>query len=105
MSLGEGAAIIVIEAEETARKRGATILARLSGWGASCDAHHATAPHPEGVGAAAAMQAALRRAGLEPQAIDYVNAHGTATRDTDLAESKALKAVFGDRLPPVSRTK
>ena len=99
MSLGEGAAVLVLEAEETARRRGATILARLSGWGASCDAHHATAPHPQGAGAAAAMQTALRRAGLEPAAIDYVNAHGTGTRDNDLAEANALKTVFGGRVP------
>jgi 3-oxoacyl-(acyl-carrier-protein) synthase len=105
MSLGEGAAILVIEAEETARERSATILARLNGWGASCDAHHATAPHPQGAGAAAAMQSALRRAGLNPEEIDYVNAHGTGTRDNDVAEASALKSVFGDRVPPVSSTK
>jgi 3-oxoacyl-(acyl-carrier-protein) synthase len=104
-SMGEGAGVLVLEAEEFARRRGAKILARLSGWGASCDAHHTTAPHPEGAGAAAAMEGALRRAGLESSAIDYVNGHGTGTRDNDLAESKALKKVFGKRLPPVSSTK
>ena len=105
MSLGEGAAIITLEAEESAKRRGAKILARLSGWGTSCDAHHATAPHPEGAGAAAAMQAALHRAGLEPAAIDYVNAHGTGTRDNDVAEAIALKTVFHNRVPPFSSTK
>ena len=105
MSLGEGAAVLVLEAEETARRRGAKILARLVGWGASCDAHHSTAPHPEGAGALAAMRAALRRAGLEPGAIDYVNAHGTGTRDNDLVEAKALKQLFGLRIPPFSSTK
>jgi 3-oxoacyl-(acyl-carrier-protein) synthase len=105
MSLGEGAAILVIEAEEIAQKRGAAILARLTGWGSSCDAHHATAPHPQGAGAAAAMQSALGRSGLEPEAIDYVNAHGTGTRDNDVAEANALKTVFGQRVPPVSSTK
>jgi 3-oxoacyl-(acyl-carrier-protein) synthase len=105
ISLGEGAAVLVLEAEETARRRGAKMLARLAGWGASCDAHHTTAPHPEGAGAVAAMQSALRCAGLEPSAIDYVNAHGTGTRDNDLAESKALKTVFGGRVPPFSSTK
>ncbi len=105
MTLGEGAAFLVLESEAHAQKRGAKILARLSGWGASCDAHHATAPHPEGAGALAAMQSALRRAALEPSAIQYVNAHGTGTRDNDLAEAKALKALFGDRVPPFSSTK
>jgi 3-oxoacyl-(acyl-carrier-protein) synthase len=105
MCLGEGAAVLVLEAEESARRRGAKILARLSGWGASCDAYHATAPNPEGAGALAAMQGALRRAGVQPAEIDYVNAHGTGTRDNDLAESKALKALFGHRVPPFSSTK
>ena len=105
MSLGEGAAVLVLEAEAAARRRGAPILARLSGWGASCDAYHVTAPHPEGVGALSAMQNALRCAGLEPSSIDYVNAHGTGTRDNDLAEVKALRKLFGERIPPFSSTK
>lgn len=105
MTLGEGAAMLVIESEATAQKRGARILARLAGWGASCDAHHATAPHPEGAGALAAMQSALRRANLDAAAIDYVNAHGTGTRDNDLAEAKALKKLFGAAVPPFSSTK
>jgi 3-oxoacyl-(acyl-carrier-protein) synthase len=105
MSLGEGGAVLMLESEETARERGANILARLTGWGASCDAHHATAPHPEGAGALAAMQSALRRARLEHSAINYVNAHGTGTRDNDLAESKALRTLFGERIPPISSTK
>lgn len=105
MSLGEGAGMLVLEAEETALRRGAKILARLSGWGASCDAHHVTAPHPEGTGALAAMRSALRRAGLDAAQINYVNAHGTGTRDNDLAESKALKALFGERVPPFSSSK
>jgi 3-oxoacyl-(acyl-carrier-protein) synthase len=105
MTLGEGAALLVFESEENARKRGAKILARLTGWGASCDAHHATAPHPEGAGALTAMQSALRRSGLDAAAIDYVNAHGTGTRDNDLAEAKALKKLFGAAVPPFSSTK
>jgi 3-oxoacyl-(acyl-carrier-protein) synthase len=105
MSHGEGAAILVLESEESAQRRGAKILARLSGWGMSCDAYHSTAPHPQGAGAAAAMQAALRRAGLDPAAIDYVNAHGTGTRDNDVAEAIALKTVFHNRVPPFSSTK
>lgn len=105
MSHGEGAALLVLESEESARRRGANILARLSGWGTSCDAYHATAPHPQGAGATAAMQSALRRAKLEPAAIGYVNAHGTGTRDNDLAEAIALKTVFHNRVPPFSSTK
>jgi 3-oxoacyl-(acyl-carrier-protein) synthase len=105
MSLGEGAAVLVLESEESAQRRAAKILARLSGWGTSCDAYHATAPHPQGAGATAAMQFALRRAGLEPATIDYVNAHGTGTRDNDIAETIALKTVFHNRVPPFSSTK
>lgn len=105
MSFGEGAAVLILEAEEHARKRNARIIARLTGWGASCDAHHATAPHPEGAGALAAMQSALRRAQLAPADIGYINAHGTGTRDNDVAEGKALKALFGDNVPPFSSTK
>ena len=105
MSHGEGAAILILESEESAQRRGAKILARLSGWGMSCDAYHATAPHPQGAGATAAIQSALRRAGLEPAAIDYVNAHGTGTRDNDVAEGIALKTVFHNRVPPFSSTK
>jgi 3-oxoacyl-[acyl-carrier-protein] synthase II len=105
MSFGEGAAILILEAEEHARKRGAKILARLTGWGASCDAHHVTAPHPDGAGALAAMQSALHRAQLTPADIGYVNAHGTGTRDNDLAESKALRSLFGANVPPFSSTK
>ncbi len=104
-SLGEGAGILILESEAFAKRRGAKILARLTGWGASCDAHHTTAPHPEGEGAVAAMQAALKRAGLKSSEINYVNAHGTGTRDNDLVESKALKEVFGERVPPFSSTK
>ena len=105
MTLGEGAAMLVIESEASAQERGAKILARLAGWGVSCDAHHATAPHPEGAGALAAMQAALRRANLDTAVIDYINAHGTGTRDNDLAEGKALKKLFGETVPPFSSTK
>ncbi len=105
MSLGEGAAMLVLESEESARRRDATILARLTGWGASADAHHATAPHPQGEGAASAMRSALSRAGLEPAAIQYVNAHGTGTRDNDLAEGRALNSVFAGNVPPFSSTK
>jgi 3-oxoacyl-(acyl-carrier-protein) synthase len=104
-SLGEGAGILILESEEFATRRGAKILARLAGWGASCDAHHTTAPHPEGAGAVAAMESALKRAGLKSSDINYINTHGTGTRDNDLVESKALKEVFGEHVPPFSSTK
>ncbi len=105
MSFGEGAAALVLESEEHALRRGAKILARLTGWGASCDAYHATAPHPDGQGAIAAMQAALRRANLHPGDIHYINAHGTGTRDNDLTEARAMRKVFGANVPPFSSTK
>lgn len=102
ISLGEGAGMLVVEDEACARARGATILATLAGWGASCDAFHATAPHPEGQGALAAMRAALHSAGLPPTEVDFVSAHGTGTPDNDLTEARALRALFGDRLPDVA---
>ena len=105
ISLGEGAAMLVIEAEETALARGATIFARLAGWGASCDAFHATAPQPGGLGAFAAMQRALARGVLQPGGIDFVSAHGTATPDNDAMEAKALKKLFGDHVPPFASVK
>lgn len=105
MSLGEGAAVLVLESQEHALKRGAQIIARLTGWGSSCDAYHATAPHPQGAGAAQAMQSALRRAGLQPGEINYINAHGTGTRDNDPAEGKAIRTIFGEKPPPFSSTK
>jgi 3-oxoacyl-(acyl-carrier-protein) synthase len=102
ISLGEGAGVLVLEAEATAQARGAKILARLSGWGASCDASHATAPHPEGDGAFAAMSVALERSGLPPGGINYVSAHGTGTPDNDAMEAKALRRLFGESVPPFS---
>jgi 3-oxoacyl-(acyl-carrier-protein) synthase len=105
ISLGEGAAMLVLEAEENARARGARILARLSGWGASCDASHPTAPDPQGVGAAAAMQQALERGGLSPSDIGFVIAHGTGTPDNDVMEARALRRVFGSAVPPFASVK
>jgi len=105
ISLGEGAGVLVLEAEAAARARGANILARLSGWGASCDASHATAPHPEGDGALAAMRRALDRGGLSPGEISYVSAHGTGTPDNDAMEAKALRRLFGERVPPFASVK
>ncbi len=107
LSLGEGAGVLVLESLDRARARGARPLAVLAGAGASCDAHHMTAPHPAGAGAVAAIRAALRDADLEPAGITFVNAHGTATPHNDDAEARALAEVFGDRAPhlPVTSVK
>lgn len=105
--LGDGGAVLVLESEAHARRRGARIYAELIGFGLSSDAHHITSPSGDGDGAARAMHMALRDARLPPDAIDYVNAHGTSTPVGDLAEVAGLKAVFGDRAKrtPVSSTK
>ncbi|MFG2692218.1 beta-ketoacyl-[acyl-carrier-protein] synthase family protein [Kitasatospora sp. NPDC048407] len=103
--LGEGSAVLVLERAEHAAARGASAYAELSGWGAATDAHHPTMPRPDGAGAASAMRAALRSAGLDPSAVDYVNAHGTGTKLGDRAEVSALREVFGDAGPLVSSTK
>lgn len=105
LSLGEAAAFLLLEPMAAARARGATIFGVVTGWGCSADAYHMTAPHPEGIGAIAAMRAALADAGCSPDQIDYVNAHGTATPANDKAEGLALRSVFGARIPPVSSTK
>lgn len=99
ITLGEGAGYIVIERWEDAVERGATILAELGAYGASCDAHHPTAPAEDGHGAAAAMSYAIRDSGLTAESIDYVNAHGTGTLLNDSAETKAITSLFGNRLP------
>lgn len=103
----EGAAILVLEELESARRRGANILAEVIGMGMSADAHHITAPPENGEGAALAMRRALRNAGIEPEEVDYINAHGTSTPLGDVAETRAIRSVFGrhaDRLL-VSSTK
>lgn len=105
LSLGEGSGALVLEAAEHARERRAAVLARVLGVGNTCDAHHATAPHPEGRGAEAAMRQALQAAGLKPSDVDYVNAHGTGTVDNDRTESQAISRVFGPEPPPVSSIK
>jgi 3-oxoacyl-[acyl-carrier-protein] synthase II len=95
--MAEGAGIIMLEELEHAKKRGAKIYAELLGYGATCDANHLTAPHPEGIGAVRAMRRALVDGGLEPEDIDYVNAHGTSTPVNDPVETKAIRRVFGER--------
>lgn len=107
LSLGEGAGVVVLERLDRALARGRQPLAILSGAGASCDAHHMTAPHPEGEGASRAIAAALADAGLPPTAIDFVNVHGTGTPLNDQAESRALERVFGERTArlPITSTK
>ncbi|MEU3504655.1 beta-ketoacyl-[acyl-carrier-protein] synthase family protein, partial [Streptomyces hundungensis] len=102
--LGEGAAVLVLERIKDARARRARPQALLAGYGASCDAHHFTAPQPDGDAAARAMRTALSDAGLTPQDIDHVNAHGTATPQGDAAEHNALHQVFR-RPPPVTAVK
>jgi len=107
LSLGEGAAVLLLESLERALARGARPLALAAGEAATCDAHHMTSPHPEGLGAAEAIREVLARARLDPSEIDFVNAHGTGTPLNDAAEHEALLAVFGDRTPdlPVTSTK
>jgi 3-oxoacyl-[acyl-carrier-protein] synthase II len=96
LSLGEGAGVLVLESEEHARRRGALALAEIAGAGMSCDASHPTAPHAEARGAVHALQGALASAGVAPDEIDYVNAHGTGTPQNDASETFALKRVLGE---------
>ncbi len=103
--IGEAAATLVLEERDAALARGAPILAELTGYGATADAHHMTAPHPAGDGAVRAMRDACRDADLAVDAIGYVNAHGTSTPPNDRVESLALRTVFGTQAPPVSSTK
>ena len=100
--MGEGAGALVLEEYEHAVKRGAKIYCEVAGGGMSADAYHMTAPHPEGAGAILSMQEALDDAGMQPSDIDYINVHGTSTPLGDVAELKALEAVFGEALPQIS---
>lgn len=105
--IGEGAGIIILEELEHALKRGARIYAEVAGFGASCDAYHMTTPDPEAEGAALAMKRAIEDAGIKPDSIDYINAHGTSTGYNDRLETLAIKKVFNERAfdIPVSSTK
>jgi 3-oxoacyl-[acyl-carrier-protein] synthase II len=104
---GEGSAAVVLESLTFARKRGAKILAELAGYGSTSDAHHITAPTPDGSGSARAIELALASAGIRPEEVDYINAHGTGTVLNDLSETKAIKRVFKEHAYkiPVSSTK
>jgi 3-oxoacyl-[acyl-carrier-protein] synthase II len=99
--MGEGAGIIVLEDLEHARKRGARIYCEIVGYGNTADAHHLTAPSPGGEGASRSMKMALRNGGLNPEDITYINAHGTSTPQGDIAETQAVKTVFGNHAKKV----
>ncbi len=103
--IGEGAGILVLESEEHALKRGATLLAEVGGYGLACDAHHITRPHPMGKGSITAMREAIASSGLTPADVDFVNAHGTATPANDQVETMVMHEVFGERRVPISSIK
>jgi 3-oxoacyl-[acyl-carrier-protein] synthase II len=105
--MGEGAGVLVIERESSARERGATIHAELAGYGSTADAFHVTAPHENGEGGAAAIRQALASARANPEDVGYINAHGTATQLNDQSETRAIKSAFGPlaKKIPVSSTK
>jgi len=100
--MGEGAGVLVIESEESARRRGARVLAEIRGYGATADAYHLTAPHPEGEGGFRAMTKAINFSGFPIERVNYVNAHGTSTPLGDLAEMKAVRRVFTNKMANVS---
>ncbi len=105
--MGEGGAALVLEEYEHAKTRGATILGEVCGYGSTCDAHHITAPHPEGTGAVAAMRQALQEAGYDENTRLYINAHGTGTPLNDAMETRAIKTLLGEKAyqTPVSSSK
>jgi 3-oxoacyl-[acyl-carrier-protein] synthase II len=103
--LGEGAGAMVLESLDHAQARGARILGEIVGYGTTSDAYHITSPDPAGTQAARAMRLAIAEAGIKPEDVGYVNAHGTATKANDAGESKAIRQVFGDYQVPVSSTK
>lgn len=103
--IGEGGGALLLETESHAKARGASIHAELAGWANNNDAYHVTDPDPEGAMAAACMRQAMRKAGLKPEEIGYINAHGTGTQAGDAAEAVAIQAVFGDNHVRISSTK
>ena len=103
--MGEGAGVLVLEAEEVAERRGATPLAEMLGGASTADAHHITAPHPEGTGAERAIRLALEDSGLTPEDVAYINAHGTGTDLNDKTEGAVIQRIFGDDQPAVSSIK
>ena len=103
--VGEGSGLVILESEEHAGRRGARAQAEVGGYGLSCDAYHITRPHPDASGSIAAMRSALADSGIGPEAVDFVNAHGTGTRANDLAEAKVMADVFGGRKVPISSVK
>jgi 3-oxoacyl-[acyl-carrier-protein] synthase-1 len=105
INLGEGAGYLVLESAEMAQKRGMQSIGKISGYCNACDAFHQTASSPDGHGAFLAMKGALEQAGLKPEEIDYINAHGTGTPNNDLTEGIAVMNLFGDRIPPLSSLK
>jgi beta-ketoacyl-acyl-carrier-protein synthase II len=101
----EAAGVLILERSDDAAARGAHVRGRLLGYGASADAHHITAPDPEGVGVGLAIETALRDAGVSPSEVGHINAHGTSTPLNDAAESRVIRRIFGDESPPVTSTK
>jgi 3-oxoacyl-[acyl-carrier-protein] synthase II len=107
MNIGEGAGVLVLEDLDRARRRGSHVYAEVAGHGVGCEAHHPTAPEPTGSPVASIVSLALQDAGIGADAVDHVNAHGTATPQNDVAESRGFARVFGDRLSrlPVTSVK
>lgn len=103
--VGEGSALFVLESEEHAVRRGANVLAEVGGWGIACDAFHITRPHPEGEGTLHAVRSAIEDSGISPGQVDFVNAHGTATKANDAIEAMSLNQIFERRRVPVSSIK
>lgn len=102
LNLGEGAGVMVIESRAAAEMRGGAALASVAGYASCCDAHHPTAPHPEGRGLRRAIESALAEAGIEPREIGFVSAHGTATTENDRVEGRVLAEMFGPRIPLIA---